>query len=201
MSAFIQQLAATTMLEWCAFGLAILQVVLAIRNHVSNFIFGFFRTIIYTYLFYTGGLFAESYLNIYYAIISLLGLYYWRNPSTNTPITISNANSKDWLTAIGITVISFVISYIVLKNFTTSTVPMWDSIVAAFAWSGSWLLTKRKVQNWVLLNCSNAIAIPLLYQKGYVLTSVLTVLLFGMAIIGWWQWHKAAKNYTTLQDN
>jgi nicotinamide mononucleotide transporter len=194
MSTILQQLAATTTLEWWAFALAICQVVFAIRNHAANFIFGFFSTILYTYLFYTGGLFAESYLNIYYAVISVIGLYIWYKPPANKQIAISHATKKEsWITAV-IICLSFAISYIVLKNYTTSTVPIWDSIVAAFAWAGSWLLTKRKVQNWLILNCSNAIAIPLLYTKGYVLTSVLTCLLFVLAIIGWWQWQQSAKN-------
>jgi nicotinamide mononucleotide transporter len=193
MSALVQQLAATSTLEWCAFALAILQVVLAIRNHISNFVFGFASTVIYTYLFYTGGLFAESSLNVYYAVISIIGLYTWYKPNANTAPLITNAQVKDVYIALAITVVSFSISYIVLKNYTTSTVPIWDSFVAAFAWSGSWLLTKRKVQNWIVLNISNAIAIPLLYKKGYVLTSALTCLLFCLAIIGWWQWKQQVK--------
>jgi nicotinamide mononucleotide transporter len=66
--------------------------------------------------------------------------------------------------------------------------------VAAFAWSGSYLLAKRRLENWLVLNISNLLAIPLQYQKGYVLTSLLTMILFIIAIIGFVKWKKLLRN-------
>jgi nicotinamide mononucleotide transporter len=176
--------------EWIGFVFGILQVVYAVKNKSINFVFGLLSALFYIFIFAKGGLFAEASLNIYYAIISVLGLIWWKNKSDHTENTIQKASKKDWLITACITLGSFIISYLIIKNYTQSTVPMWDSIIASFAWSGSWLLTKRKLETWIVLNISNALAIPLQIQKGFLLTSVLTSILFVMAIIGYWQWRQ-----------
>ena len=77
-----------------------------------------------------------------------------------------------------------------LKRFTASTVPVWDAWVSATAWAGMWLLAKRKIENWVLLNISNAFAVPLLLYKQLTLFAGLTLFLFIIAIQGYYQWRK-----------
>jgi nicotinamide mononucleotide transporter len=51
-----------------------------------------------------------------------------------------------------------------------------------------WLLARRKLENWILLNISNIFAIPLLWQKQLVLFSALTLFLFIVAIFGFYDW-------------
>ena len=67
---------------------------------------------------------------------------------------------------------------------------MWDAWITATAWAGMWLLARRKIENWILLNISNAFAIPLLAYKGLHLYSLLTVYLFIVAIFGYFEWRK-----------
>jgi nicotinamide mononucleotide transporter len=56
-----------------------------------------------------------------------------------------------------------------------------------------WLLAKRKIENWILLNISNLFAIPLLLYKHLLLYSGLTIFLFIVAIQGYFEWRKIAK--------
>jgi nicotinamide mononucleotide transporter len=65
-----------------------------------------------------------------------------------------------------------------------------DSFVAATAWAGMWLLAKRKLENWVLLNISNIVAIPLLFYKHLPLNALLTLFLFIVAVMGYFRWKK-----------
>jgi nicotinamide mononucleotide transporter len=62
--------------------------------------------------------------------------------------------------------------------------------VSATACAGMWLLAKHKIENWILLNISNAIAIPLLVYKGIPLTACLTLFLFIVACFGYFNWRK-----------
>ncbi|HWJ29625.1 MAG TPA: nicotinamide mononucleotide transporter family protein, partial [Flavisolibacter sp.] len=89
---------------------------------------------------------------------------------------------------------SFLLLYILLKNYTPSSVPVWDAWVSATAWAGMWLLAKRKVENWILLNISNAFAIPLLFYKALPLFAILTLFLFIVAILGYKEWRQIAKS-------
>ena len=72
--------------------------------------------------------------------------------------------------------------------------PIWDSIVSAFAWAGMWLMAKRKLENWVLLNISNIISIPLMIHKDLYLYAILSIILFCVAISGYLNWRKILNN-------
>jgi nicotinamide mononucleotide transporter len=54
-------------------------------------------------------------------------------------------------------------------------------------------LARRKIENWLLLNISNAFAIPLLFYKALPLLALLTIFLFIVACIGYVDWLKIAR--------
>ena len=73
---------------------------------------------------------------------------------------------------------------------TDSDVPIWDAVVSAFAWAGMWLMAKRKIENWIYLNISNIISIPLLFYKELYIYAGMTVFLFIMGTSGYLKWRK-----------
>ena len=77
-----------------------------------------------------------------------------------------------------------------------STTPAWDAWVSVVAWAGTWLLARRKIENWVVLNVSNLFAIPLLIYKGLPMLAVLTIILFIVAVAGFFDWRRRYKLQT-----
>ena len=69
-----------------------------------------------------------------------------------------------------------------------------DAFISATAWVGMWLLAKRKIENWLLLNISNLVAIPVYLYKGMPFTAGLTLFLFIVAIFGYFEWKKIYTN-------
>jgi nicotinamide mononucleotide transporter len=190
-SAFIEQLQQTSYLEWIASGFGVVSVLLASKNHVWLYPTGIVSTALYIYLMASGGLYAESALNAYYLIMSIYGWVRWNNKhESENAASISYNGMKDWIVTAGIVGLGWLILYYTLSTQTDSTVPMWDAIVASTAWAGMWLLAKHKIENWVLLNISNAIAIPLLLSKGLAATAILTLILFIVAVIGYFNWRR-----------
>jgi nicotinamide mononucleotide transporter len=125
--------------------------------------------------------------------MSIYGWLFWKygKKQSETPITLTTRIEK--YKAIGIVLGTFLLFYLFLTHYTDSDVPVWDSVVTAFAWAGMWLMAKRKVENWVLLNISNFIAVPLLIHKDLYLYAALTAFLFIVAIFGYINWNKIAK--------
>jgi len=72
-------------------------------------------------------------------------------------------------------------------------VPFWDAWISATAWAGMWLLARRKIENWLLLNLSNIFAIPLLFYKKLPLFGALTTFLFIIGVWGFFDWVKIYK--------
>lgn len=155
-----------------------------------NFIAGIVSTLLYIYVFYSYGLFAESMLNVYYLLISIGGLLYWQS---NEHVISHWTNKEKQITA-SIMLAGTLLLFFILKQYTGSTVPFFDAIVSAVAWAGSWLLMRRKLENWLVLNVSNVMALPLLWYKGLSLTALLTLIYIYVAIQGYFAWKKEISN-------
>jgi nicotinamide mononucleotide transporter len=193
---FWSQVQQTSLIEIIAVIFGMLSVLLANRNHVALYPTGIVSTALYIYIMTKPdvGLYAEALLNSYYLVMSIYGWIRWnKGHESENAVAISKNSRKDWLITCVIVVSAFVLLYIILNRFTTSTVPFWDSFVAATAWAGMWLLAKHKVENWLLLNISNAVAIPLLLYKQMPFTAFLTLFLFVVAVFGYIRWNKQYK--------
>jgi len=195
---FLQQVAQTSWIEWLAVGFSVAEVLLARANKVALYPAGIIATLLSVYLFIISGLYAESLLNGYYIVMSIYGWWYWVKKKDKPPVPITFTDKKEWQTVAAIVAGGFIVLYLTLKNFTPSTVPLCDAFVSATAWAGMWLLAKRKVENWILLNISNAVAIPLLFYKHLPLYAALTIFLFVVAVQGYFQWKKLVKKETAL---
>lgn len=190
---FIEQVKATSLLEWLAVLLGVAEVLLARANKVWLYPTGIASTLISVYLLLNVHLFAESLLNVYYVVMSVYGWYHWVKKRNQPPVKVSFATRREWIVTLLIVFAGWGIIYWLLAKFTPSTVPLWDAWVSSTAWAGMWLLARRKVENWLLLNVSNLFAVPLLFHKNLAMFAVLTVFLFIVAIFGYIDWRKIAK--------
>lgn len=184
------QLAATPAIEWAAVLFGVAEVLLALNNKVWLYPAGIISTVLSIYLLAEVALYAESALNIYYLVMSIYGWYHWLKRKNEPPLPVTKANAKDWVITAAIVGGAWLILYIILRNFTPSDVPAIDAWVSATAWAGMWLLAKRKVENWLLLNISNICAIPLLVYKQIPLYACLTIVLFIVAVFGYFKWKR-----------
>lgn len=187
------QLRETGWLQWLGLILGVSEVLLARANKIALYPTGIAASAISIYLFIYAGLYAEGLLNLYYVIMSIYGWWYWIKKRNKPPVKITHTKRKEWLTVAAIVAGGYLSLFFVLKYYTPSTVPHWDAWVTSTAWAGMWLLAKRKVENWVLLNISNAFAVPLLFHKQLPLYALLTIFLFIVAVQGYFAWRKKAK--------
>ena len=180
----------TSWLERFSVLCGIIQVLLSKNNKVSNYFFGILGILSGMYVLFGAKLYAEIALNMYYLVMSIYGWWYWVTNTSmkNQPITL--CNRREWMITLGIAVLGFIFLYLILGHVTDSDVPAWDAWVSSTAWAGMWLLAKRKLENWLLLNISNAFAIPLLIHKDLYLFAALTLFLFIVAIFGFLKWRR-----------
>jgi len=190
---FINEFKSVGWLEWTGVSFGIAEVLFAKANKIWLYPAGIISVIISSYLFIISGLYAESVLNLYYLAMSIYGWWHWMYKRNSIPLSISRATRKEWLITLLIIVAGLVILYLCLIHFTNSTVPLMDAWVSATAWAGMWLLAKRKIENWILLNISNVFAIPLLFYKQLPLYALLTAFLFVVAVFGYFDWLKILK--------
>jgi nicotinamide mononucleotide transporter len=186
----LHQMKETDVLQWLAVILGVAEVLLAKSNKIALYPVGIAGTLLSVYILILAGLYAESLLNGYYLVMSVYGWWYWLKKKNQPAVKITYCERGDWIKMIWIVAGGFILLFILLKSFTNSSVPVWDAWVSATAWAGMWLLAKRKIENWILLNISNLFAIPLLVYKKLPLFAALTLFLFVVAVFGYFEWRK-----------
>lgn len=183
-----------TFLQILGTALGIVQVLLARKNNINNYLFGIGSILISIWVLYRSQLYADILLNLYYFSMSIYGWFYWKFGKQKKIAPISCSSKEEHLKALGIVVVCFGLMAYWLRFYTNSNVPIWEAVVVAFAWAGMWLMAKRKMENWIYLNISNVIAIPLFFYKELYVYAGLTIFLFIVGISGYIKWQEILKN-------
>ena len=79
------------------------------------------------------------------------------------------------------------------KQFYAETIPWGDAFASATAFTGMWLMARKKVESWYWLIATNIASIPLYFVKNYVFTSVYYFILLILAFFGLMEWIRRAK--------
>jgi nicotinamide mononucleotide transporter len=187
---FQEQILHTSLIEWLAVGFGVSEVLLAKKNSIWLYPTGIISILLSMFLLLNVKLYAETLLSIYYLVMSVYGWIIWKKRKQDGENQVSWSSNKELTIAVLISVIGFGVLYLVLKHYTDSDVPLFDAFVSSTAWAGMWLLAKRKIENWIFLNISNIVAIPLLFHKKLPLMACLTTFLFTVAIFGFLDWKK-----------
>lgn len=193
-------LQAMTWQEIVAVLFSVLSVIFQKKNNILVYPTGIISTGIYTWLLSREHfkLYADATLNAYYLVMSIYGWIYWSRQGPAKPeVKIRRSSPRELATAIFIALAGWATFYLLLVNFSDSNVPVMDSFISATACGGMWLLAKRKVETWILLNISNFVAVPLLFYKHLYPTALLTIFLFIIAIFGYRSWRKAVLQQET----
>lgn len=195
---FIEGIKNTTVPEFIAVVFGIASVVYSRMENILVYPTGLINTVLYTYFcFFWWGLYAEGSLNFYYTIMSIYGWVLWaqRNQSTKEKKWhITRSSRREWMIAILFFIIAWAILYFILRTYTDSKVPWGDSFASAAAYTGMWLMARKKLENWIWWILTNIASIPLYFYKYAVFTSVQYVVFLILAILGYMAWRKKLLN-------
>lgn len=177
------------------FGL--LSVYFSKQENILVYPTGIISTGIFVYILFHAGLFGDMSINAYYFGMSIYGWYYWLHPKEDgTVLPITRASQRENLIGIGILLVAFGVVYYVLLNFTSSTVPLIDSITTAIFFVGMWFMARKNIENWIYWIIGDLISVPLYLYKGLGLTSFQYVVFTGLAIAGYVSWRKKLSENT-----
>lgn len=196
---FIAQVQQTSLLEYIAVVTGIASVFFSKKENILVYPVGLINTIIYVYISIEGSLFGEASVNFYYTVMSIYGWILWarRNQQHEIILHITNSSFKEWIQHLLFFAFFYVSIFFALtwaKNaFYANTIPSLDSFASATAFTGMWLMAKKKVESWYWWIATNVTSIPLYFIKGYALTSVYYVILLGLAVFGLIEWQQRAK--------
>ncbi|MEO0066102.1 MAG: hypothetical protein RI983_1428 [Bacteroidota bacterium] len=197
--AFVSGIQETALLEFIAVFAGITSVWFSRKENIWVYPIGLINTIIYIYLSIKGHLYGEASVNLYYTIVSIYGWILWskRNNQTHEKVLkVEFCSRKEW----GQQILFFIGFYLVLffslqqlqVSFAPEAIPWADAFASATAYTGMWLMARKKVESWYWWIATNIASIPLYFMKGYVFTSFQFIVLLILAIAGLISWRKKA---------
>ena len=111
-------------------------------------------------------------------------------------IRISNSSTAAWrkeiLFFMGMYIILFFALQYIKEAFAPGAIPWADALASASAFTGMWLMAKKKVNSWIWWIITNIVSVPLYYVKGFNETSFYYLILLVLAILGLVEWRKKA---------
>mgnify|MGYP003331286815 FL=1 len=151
---FYQSLQTTSWLEWLAVIAGIASVWFSKAESIWVYPVGLINTIIYTWISFVYHLPGEGAVNFYYTAMSVYGWYNWSraNEKQIKLVQITYSVRREWIEQL----LFFVCCYILLfgaltqlkELFFKEAIPWADALASAAAFTGMWLMTKKKVESW-----------------------------------------------------
>jgi nicotinamide mononucleotide transporter PnuC len=177
--------------------LALLYLLLEVRQKWTMWIVGIFSSAFYVYIFFHAHLFANMGINVYYTLMSFYGLYCWKLAKRSDKESSLDFHSISSRLAVILSILSvliFIVIYGILTLFPESEVPIPDALVAALSIVATWMTARKIVECWYPWIFVNFFAVGLYAYQGLYPTAVLFIIYGILSIFGLINWRKSILN-------
>ena len=179
----------TTPLEIISFLLAIITVALNIRQNHWAWLFSILSSALYGIVFVNSRLYGDAGLQCVFVAVSVWGWYQWlRGGSEHQPLRVSRLDKHGLLWSALAWLAGFAVLSVFLHRFTDTDVPHMDGFLTAGSLVGQFLLSRKKIENWLVWIAVDVLYVGLYLYKHLTLTAVLYGLFVLLAIAGWRAW-------------
>jgi nicotinamide mononucleotide transporter len=183
----------TTALELVSFILAVITVVLNIRQTHWAWLFSIASSATYGVVFFDVRLYGDMGLQVVFIVVSVWGWYQWLFGSAQHDVlSASWCDEAGRVKAVIAWLFGFALIALFLKTATNTDVPITDGFLTAGSLVGQLLLSRKKVENWIVWIVVNVLYVGLYVYKGLMLTAILYAVLIVLAAIGLAAWSRSA---------
>lgn len=169
----------------------LLCVYLTMRASVWCWPVGIVSSLAYTKLFLEIHLYADALLQVFFIASSVLGWWAWRGGSqtqSTLRVTLLRARDRVWMTLV--TALAIGLTGWLFASYSDAHVPYWDALASGLSVTAQLLLTRKKLENWVLWIVVDVLSIGIYIYKEVYLTAGLYVLFLAIATRGLLEWRR-----------
>ncbi len=195
---FLTGIQNTTWYEYVAVFSGIASVWYSRKENILVYPVGLINTIIYVWISIEGQLIGEASVNFYYTVMSFYGWFMWakKDKQQHHIVHITSSDKKWWTYQLLFFLAFYVAIFFSLtylkRSFAPGAIPWADAFASATAFTGMWLMTKKKVESWIWWIATDFASVPLYFVKNYVFSSVYYLILLVFAFWGLAEWRKRA---------
>lgn len=178
-------------IDYLALSSGIAYVLLAAKENPLCWLAGLVNVSCFFVISYHAKMYSDMGLQVVYFFLTVYGWWTWMYGGTKkTTLQITPTSLQLWSLLISITAGMTLIIYFLLVNYTDTDVAFWDALTTALSLTATWMLIKKKLENWLVWVVVDPIYVGLFYYKGYQLSSLLFGIYTIIAVIGYFQWRR-----------
>jgi nicotinamide mononucleotide transporter len=190
---------ATTPLELISFVLAVITVLLNIRQNHWAWLFSIASSATYAVVFFDARLYGDSGLQLVFIATSLWGWWQWLRGAGvgkgegTARLVVTRLDRAGWAWTVAGWAVGFIVLSWFLKTYTNTDVPHMDGFLTAGSLAGTMLLARKKVENWLVWVAVVVLYVGLYVYKDLHVTAVLYAVFVVLAARGLIAWRNVAR--------
>ena len=169
--------------------LGLANIVLLVRRSIWNYPFGIVMVSMYGVVFFQARLYSDALLQVFFFVVQIYGWWVWyhaRDSAGLVKVELMSARARViWLAII---VVATIAEGWYLANYTSDSAPWMDANTTAMSVVAQYLLSIRKIENWILWIVTDVVQIGLYYWKGLYPTTGLYSLFLVLSCLGLYEW-------------
>jgi nicotinamide mononucleotide transporter len=167
-------------------------VLLNIRQNHWAWLFSIVSSAAYGIVFFNSRLYGDAGLQAVFIASSVWGWYQWLRGAAGGQMVVTRLSGAGWALSALAWLGGFVLLAAFLKSYTNTDVPHVDGFLTAGSLLGTYLLARKKVENWHAWLAVDVLYVGLYVYKGLNLTAILYAVFVVMAALGLRAWSNVA---------
>ena len=177
--------------EWLAAALGVTGVWGTMRGKLWGYLVGNASVVLYCWVCYEAGLYANMGVNAYYFFANIYGwCRWWRHKRKKGNLSFGYCSVREYCWIVGGLLGAFGLLYYVLVQYTDSQLVLWDAITTAIYVVAMILMAHRRIENWIGWIIGDLIAIPLYFSLGLYFTTAQFAVFLVLAMMGYMRWRR-----------
>lgn len=165
---------------------------LVVRQHVANFPVGIANNVFFFVLFWRVGLYADAGLQVVYVALALYGWWWWLHGGPDrTALRVTRTPLAEGVVVGLLGAVATVALTAFLAGSTDSTVPFWDALTTVLSLQATWLLSRKRLENWYVWIVADVLYVVLYAYKDLHLTAVLYAGFLALCVAGLVHWRRS----------
>lgn len=172
--------------------LGLLSVYLVTKQNIWCWPTGIVMVLLYMFIFYEARLYSDMLLQLFFAGMQIYGWYFWLNGDSQRPaVKVTYLKKNEYYFWLLLILVLSAILGILMKTLTNADLPFIDAFTTAMSIIAQWLMTKKKIENWILWIFADLIYVAMYFYKALYPTSILYLIFLGLAVMGYFDWKKS----------
>jgi nicotinamide mononucleotide transporter len=120
------------------------------------------------------------------------GWYEWLHGGENrTELHVTRTAPSLAALLTGIALLGAAVLGVILRQATDAALPFMDSFLSSTSLIAQWMMTRKKLENWLVWIAVDVLYVGTFVFKGLYLTAVLYAVFLALAIQGWRDWRRS----------